>query len=228
MYTAINNAKYDKNIVDICEIYCRMKVQIAKVKGVCVSNKGSTSKGVSGMLPLMPKATAVWLVDNTSLTFKQIASFCGMHELEVKGIADGDVAHGIVGIDPIQSNQLSSEDIKRCEADERLELTLIASPIQDLLHKRGKSRYVPLARRRDKPDAIMWLLKNCPDISDLQIVKLIGTTKQLIGSIRDKSHWNMKNIRPRDPVLLGLCSQTDLDRLMSNFKNDDQSNGESL
>ena len=162
--------------------------------------------------PLMPKATAVWLVDNTALSFAQIAEFCDLHELEVKGIADGDVAAGIVGLSPIQNNQLSREEISRCEADSeaRLQLTAAKIPMPD---KRTKGpRYTPIARRQEKPDAIAFLVKTFPDLKDSQIIKLIGTTKNTIGAIRDRTHWNMANINPRDPVLLGLCKQQDLDR----------------
>ena len=162
--------------------------------------------------PLMPKATAVWLVDNTALSFAQIAEFCDLHELEVKGIADGDVAAGIVGLSPLQNNQLSREEIERCEKDPeaRLQLKEAKVPMPD---KRTKGpRYTPIARRQEKPDAIAFLVKTFPDLKDSQIIKLIGTTKNTIGAIRDRTHWNMANINPRDPVLLGLCKQQDLDR----------------
>ncbi|MGV2433019.1 MAG UNVERIFIED_CONTAM: DUF1013 domain-containing protein [Rickettsiaceae bacterium] len=170
--------------------------------------------GKDHQLPLMPKATAVWLVENTSLTFKQIADFCGMHELEVKGIGDGEVAQGIVGQDPINAGQLTREEITKCEANENAKLTISHSVADGLLVKK-KAKYTPMARRQDKPDAIYWFLKNFPEVSDKKIIKLIGTTPTTIEAIRDKSHWNMQNIRPRDPVLLGLCSQTELDRLVS-------------
>ena len=166
-------------------------------------------------LPLMPKATAVWLIDNSSLTFKQIADFCGMHELEVKGIADGEVAQGIMGIDPINSGQLTRDEITRCTNDASASLKILASAASSLTTKK-KAKYTPVARRQDKPDAIYWLIKNCPNIESGQIIKLIGTTKSTIDAIRNRSHWNINNIRPRDPVLLGLCTQTELDKTLAN------------
>ncbi len=162
-------------------------------------------------LPLMPKATAVWLVDNTSLTFEQIAEFCGMHPLEVQGIADGDVAQTIIGIDPTSNGQLSKEEIKRCEQDPNAKLKLNKDAHKYMQKKVKGSRYTPVARRADKPDAISWLLKHHPELSDSQIVKLIGTTKNTISAVRDRTHWNTPNIQPKDPVLLGLCTQTHLD-----------------
>lgn len=174
---------------------------------------------MSKNLPVMPKATAVWLVENTSLTFEQIAEFCGMHELEIKGIADGEVAQGILGVNPITNNQLTKAEIERCTADSKAKLTLHKSDTQHLVVKKTKSRYTPVARRQDKPDAIYWLLKTCPDIQDSKIIKLIGTTKSTINSIRDRSHWNIKNIRPRDPVLLGLTTQTELDKVLRLYEN---------
>lgn len=166
--------------------------------------------------PLMPKATAVWLVENTSLTFEQIADFCGLHHLEIQGIADGEVARGILGVDPITSGQVTAEEIKRCEKDHKLKVKMTESAVKHtVFEKKHKKvgKYTPVARRQDKPDAISWILKNCPEISEQQIVKLIGTTKATIESVRSKSHWNSNNIRPKDPVLLGLCSQIDLDRI---------------
>ena len=167
-------------------------------------------------LPVLPKATAIWLIDNTTLTFKQIAGFCGIHELEVKGIADGEVATGIKGLDPIYGGQLTKEEITRCERDPSAQLALSSSVIYDIVSKKQKQpKYTPIARRHDKPDAIYWLVKNYPEIEDTKIVKLIGTTKSTIETIRDRSHWNMKNIRPRDPVLLGICTQTELDKVVA-------------
>jgi hypothetical protein len=165
------------------------------------------------VLPLMPKATAVWLVENTTLTFDQVAQFCGLHPLEVQGIADGEVAVGISGLDPVTNHQLSAEEIKRCERDEKARLRLNANAEQFISAsgKARKARYTPIARRQDKPDAIAWLLKNCPHLTDAQIVKLVGTTKNTIAGVRDKTHWNHNNLKPRDPVLLGLCTQTELD-----------------
>lgn len=166
-------------------------------------------------LPAMPKATAVWLVENTSLTFKQISVFCGMHELEVKGIADGDVAQGIMGLNPITSKQLTKEEIERCEKNPNLKLEILKSDIQHLIKNKKSSRYTPVARRGDKPDAIYWLIKNYPDINDSQIVKIVGTTKSTIEAVRNRSHWNMANLKPRDPVLLGLSTQIELDNLIA-------------
>jgi uncharacterized protein len=162
--------------------------------------------------PLMPKATAVWLVDNTSLTFEQIAEFCGLHVLEVKGIADGDVAHGIKGMDPISSGQLSREEIARAELDpsHRLKLSEPKVEVPVVKTKRGP-RYTPVSRRQDRPNAILWLLKNHPELKDSQIMRLVGTTKPTIIAIRERSHWNSPNLQAQDPVTLGLCSQIDLD-----------------
>jgi uncharacterized protein len=162
--------------------------------------------------PLMPKATAVWLVDNTSLTFEQIAEFCGLHVLEVKGIADGDVAHGIKGMDPISSGQLSREEIAAAELDpaHRLKLSEPKVEVPEVKTKRSP-RYTPVSRRQDRPNAILWLLKNHPELKDSQIMRLVGTTKPTILAIRERSHWNSPNLVAQDPVTLGLCSQIDLD-----------------
>lgn len=162
--------------------------------------------------PLMPKATAVWLVDNTSLTFEQIAEFCGLHVLEVKGIADGDVAHGIKGMDPISSGQLSREEIARAQKDSSYHLNLSESKVEiPEIKKKRSPRYTPVSRRQDRPNAILWLLKRHPELKDSQLMRLVGTTKPTIGAIRERSHWNSSNLQPLDPVTLGLCSQTDLD-----------------
>ncbi len=169
-------------------------------------------------LPLMPKATAVWLVENTALTFEQIAEFCGMHPLEVQGIADGDVSGGIRGLDPTANGQLTMEEIKRCEADSDARLAIAGTAKQYINKKSKGGRYTPVARRQDKPDAIAWLVKNFPTMSDAQIGKLVGTTKNTIAAVRGKTHWNSNNIKPRDPVLLGLCSQTMLDAVVAKIK----------
>ncbi|MEL6197171.1 MAG: cell cycle transcriptional regulator TrcR [Pseudomonadota bacterium] len=161
-------------------------------------------------LPLMPKATAVWLVDNTTLTFRQIADFCGMHELEIAGIADGEVAIGIKGLDPIGANQLTAEEIKRCEGDPVGRLKLLKRSIAPEAKKKAP-RYTPVSKRQDRPAAIAWLVRYHPELEDRHISKLIGTTKPTIQSIRDKSHWNYSNLQPVDPVALGLCRQMDLD-----------------
>ena len=165
---------------------------------------------------LMPKATAVWLLDNTSLTFAQIAEFCGLHHLEVKGIADGDVAENMRGVDPIAGGILSREEIERGEADEDYKLKVAESKIAHIPQpKRKGSRYTPVIRRQDKPDAVAWFIRNHPEVSDAQISKLIGTTKSTINNVRDKSHWNSASIRPVDPVTLGLCSQIELDEVIA-------------
>ena len=160
-------------------------------------------------LPLMPKATAVWLIEKTALTFTQIADFCGMHPLEVQAIADGEVAQGIVGYDPVANVQVTLDDIRRCEADKNARLRLIASTLPAPKRLRG-ARYTPVAKRNDRPDAIAFLIRNYPQLSEAAVSKLLGTTKQTIPKVRDRSHWNSANIKPRDPVILGLCSQTDL------------------
>lgn len=162
--------------------------------------------------PLMPKATAVWLVENTTLTFRQIANFCGLHELEVQAIADGEVAGGMQGLDPVGSGQLAKEEIKKGEADPAYEL-LMAKPSIPLPEARTKgARYTPVAKRSDRPDAIAWLLKNHPELSDAQISKLVGTTKHTIEAVRDRTHWNTPNIKPQSPVLLGLCGNEELEK----------------
>ncbi|MDC9701094.1 MAG: DUF1013 domain-containing protein [Alphaproteobacteria bacterium] len=162
--------------------------------------------------PLMRKATAVWLVDNTSLTFEQIATFCSMHPLEIKGIADGEVAQGIRGLDPITNGQLMRQEIERAQKDPnyKLHLTPLRSEMLDKKTKRGH-RYTPLSRRQDRPNAILWLLRNWPGLKEAQIIRLIGTTKTTIQSIRSRNHWNSPNLQPHDPVTLGLCTQRELD-----------------
>jgi uncharacterized protein len=162
--------------------------------------------------PLMPKATAVWLVENTSLTFEQIANFCKLHPLEVKGIADGEVAAGIKGHDPITSGQLTREEIAAAEADGRRQLRLAVSKVRlpEPSRRRG-ARYTPLSRRQDRPNAILWLIRNHPELKDAQIMRLVGTTKTTLQGIRDRTHWNYAALTPVDPVTLGLCSQMDLD-----------------
>ena len=163
-------------------------------------------------LPLMPKATAVWLVDNTSLTFEQIADFCGLHPLEVKGIADEDVAKGIKGQDPVSSGQLTREGIEEAEKNPKARLKMAASKHRMPAVKQKKiPRYTPVSKRQDKPDAVYWIIRNHPEFADADIVKLIGTTKATIQKIRERSHWNATNIKAVDPVTLGLCSQLELD-----------------
>jgi hypothetical protein len=162
--------------------------------------------------PLMPKATAVWLVDNTSLTFEQIADFCGLHALEVKGIADGEVGAGIRGLDPVASGQLERGEIERGQKDPNARLRLARPASADIkVPRRREPRYTPLSKRQDRPDAIAWLLRHHPELSDQQICKLLGTTKNTVNAVRERTHWKSSEIRPRDPVLLGLCNQVDLD-----------------
>lgn len=161
--------------------------------------------------PLMPKATAVWLVENTTLTFDQIAAFCGMHPLEVQAVADGEVAQGIVGLDPVATGQLSREEIERCQGDPKARLKLGDEVAKFVTPKRRRTRYTPVSKRQDRPDAIAWLLKNFPELTDGQVAKLVGTTKATINAVRDRTHWNAGNIKPRDPVQLGICGQNDLD-----------------
>src|SRR5580692_13090365 len=162
--------------------------------------------------PLMPKATAVWLVDNTSLTFEQIADFCGLHPLEVKGIADEDVAKGIKGQDPVASGQLTREQIEAAEKNSKLRLKMAPPKYKMPPVKMKKApRYTPVSKRQDKPDAVYWILRNHPELSDADIIKLVGTTKATIQKIKERSHWNATNIKAVDPVTLGLCSQLELD-----------------
>lgn len=160
---------------------------------------------------LHPKATAVWLVDNTTLTFKQIGDFTGMHELEIQGIADGDVAIGVKGFDPIANNQLTLADIQNAEKNALVSLKLKPNAAARDEEKRRGPRYTPLSKRQDRPNAILWLVKFHPELVDGQISKLVGTTKPTIQSIRERTHWNIQNMQPIDPVALGLCRQTELD-----------------
>ena len=162
--------------------------------------------------PLMPKATAVWLVDNTALSFDQVADFCKMHPLEIRAIADGDAAQGIKGSDPISTGQLSRDEIERGEKDANYRLKLSDSKVRLPEPKRKKGpRYTPVSRRHERPSAILWLVRNHPELKDAQIMRLVGTTKTTIASIRDRTHWNTAQLTPLDPVTLGLCSQIDLD-----------------
>jgi hypothetical protein len=162
--------------------------------------------------PLMPKATAVWLVENTALSFEQIADFCKLHVLEVKAIADGDAAQGIKGLDPVLTGQLSREQITNAEADHSLVLHMSDPKVRLPEQKKKKGpRYTPVSRRQDRPNAILWLVRNHPELKDAQIMRLVGTTKSTIQGIRDRTHWNAQQLQPLDPVTLGLCSQIDLD-----------------
>ncbi len=161
---------------------------------------------------------AVWLVENTSLTFSQIANFCGLHELEVQGIADGDVASGIIGQNPFLSGQLTREEVSRCEKDSSAILLINKNSASQVKSSEKASKYTPIARRQDKPDGISYLLKYYPEISNSQIKKLVGTTDKMIDSIRNRTHWNMKGIKTRDVVLLGLCSQSQFNDVISQIK----------
>lgn len=165
--------------------------------------------------PLMPKATAVWLVDNTTLTFKQISEFCGLHELEVQAIADGDVAIGMQGLDPVKAGAVSADEIARCEADPNAVIQIAKATIPQPKARQKGARYTPVSKRGDRPNAIAWLVKNYPELSDAQISKLIGTTKPTITSVRDRTHWNSTNIKPENPVGLGLCSAIDLEKAVA-------------
>jgi len=166
----------------------------------------------------MPKATAVWLVENTALTFEQIAAFCGLHSLEIKAIADGEVAVGMVGLDPIANGQLSKEEIDRCEKNPDAKLRMLVQDLPQPVSRSKGPRYTPVTKRGDKPDAIAWVVKQFPDLSDAQISKLIGTTKPTIAAVRDRTHWNAQNIKPRSPVLLGLCTQRELEEALSTIR----------
>ncbi|MEQ8664678.1 MAG: DUF1013 domain-containing protein [Rhodospirillales bacterium] len=165
--------------------------------------------------PLMPKATAVWLIDNTGLTFDQISEFCGLHMLEVQAIADGEVAIGMQGLDPVKGGELDAAEIERCEADPAARLSMTKSAQDHAKQQRKKARYTPVAKRQDRPDAIAWLLKNYPELSDGQIGKLVGTTKPTINAVRDRTHWNTPNIKPQNPVGLGLCSGANLEKAIA-------------
>lgn len=171
-------------------------------------------KGNEMTLPLMPKATAVWLVENTALTFDQIAEFCGMHTLEIQAIADGDVSANIMGLSPVANGQLTLAEIKRCEADPAAQLKLQEHPEIAKLLTKG-SRYVSQSKRGDRPAGIAWIVKHHPEISDAQIVKLLRTTKATIVAIRERTHKNIQNIHPQNPVTLGLCSETDLNNAIA-------------
>lgn len=160
---------------------------------------------------LMPKATAIWLVDNTALSFEQIAQFCRLHPLEVKAIADGEAAQGIKGLDPISTGQLSRDEIARAEANPNHKLKISEPKVRVPESKRRGPRYTPVSKRQDRPNAILWLVRNHPELKDAQISRLVGTTKSTIEQIRDRSHWNSANLAPMDPVTLGLCTQIDLD-----------------
>ncbi|WP_298293995.1 DUF1013 domain-containing protein [uncultured Litoreibacter sp.] len=178
--------------------------------------------------PIMAKATAVWLVDNTTLTFTQIANFCGLHDLEVQGIADGDVAQGVKGFDPISNNQLTQEEIDKGVADKRYQLKLKHNAAAVGEEKRRGPRYTPLSKRQDRPASILWLVKFHPELTDGQISKLVGTTKPTINAIRERTHWNIQNIQPIDPVALGLCKQSELDAAVQKANAKKAKDGEAM
>ncbi len=168
--------------------------------------------------PFMPKATAVWLVENTTLTFKQIANFCNLHELEVKGIADGDVAKGIKAYNPILAGQLTREEIDECSKNPEKSLLLNQKTEDVEVKERKKPKYTPLSKRQDRPDAILWLVKNYPEIKDSQISKLVGSTKGTVSLIRKRSYWNFSNLKARDPVILALCTQDSFEKALAKAK----------
>jgi uncharacterized protein len=168
--------------------------------------------------PLMPKATAVWLVENTSLTFEQIADFCQLHPLEIQAIADGEVANQMQGLDPVANGQTTAQEIERCQADPEARLKLSPKALPPQVVKHRGPRYTPIAKRQDKPDAIAFLLKSHPELSEAQISKLIGTTKPTIAAVRDRTHWNSPNIKPRHPVGLGLCTLEELEQAISHSR----------
>ena len=160
-------------------------------------------------MPLMPKATAVWLVENTKISFKQIAAFCDLHELEVKGIADGDVAKGIKAYNPILAGQLTRDEIEACSKDINRQL-ILNKKVLDIKSEKKSNKYVPLSKRQDRPEAVLWLTKNYPQLSDGQVVKLVGSTTKTVALIRNKKYWNSSNLSPKDPVVSNLCSQIDI------------------
>ena len=167
--------------------------------------------------PLMPKATAVWLIENTALTFDQISAFCGIHILEIQSLADNENSIRIVGFDPIASSQLTLDEIQRCENDPAARLVIRPAISADSVLGKKKSRYTPLSKRQDRPDAIAWMIKFYPDIPEIALTRLLGTTKPMIRSIKSKTHWNSTQIKPRSPVQLGFCSQTELDALIKAY-----------
>ena len=168
--------------------------------------------------PFMPKATAVWLLENTTLTFKQIANFCKLHELEVKGIADGDVAKGIKAYNPILAGQLKREEVDLCSKDQNRELKLIERTEEVQVKERKKPKYTPLSKRQDRPDAALWLLKNYPEFTDGQVSKIVGSTKGTVSLIRKRSYWNFSNLKAKDPVILGLCTQNAFEKALDKAK----------
>ncbi|MGH1354602.1 MAG: DUF1013 domain-containing protein [Thalassovita sp.] len=178
--------------------------------------------------PIMAKATAVWLIDNTTISFKQIADFVGMHELEIQGIADGDVAPGVKGFDPVANNQLTEEEVANAEKNTLYKLKLKFNAAAQGEEKRRGPRYTPLSKRQDRPNSILWLVKFHPELTDGQIAKLVGTTKPTIQSIRNREHWNIANMQPIDPVALGLCKQSELDAAVQKAASKKAADGEAM
>ena len=167
--------------------------------------------------PFMPKATAVWQVENTKISFKQIADFCDLHELEIKGIADGDVAKGIKAYNPILAGQLTREEIEECSKDINKPLILSKKNL-DIKSSKTTNKYIPLSKRQDRPEAVLWLTKNFPQLSNGQIIKLVGSTKNTVAAIRNKNYWNSSNLSPKDPVVSNLCSQTEIKNAVEKAK----------
>lgn len=175
------------------------------------------------MQPLMPKATAVWLIDNTSLTFEQIADFCQLHIIEIKAIADGDVQN-LKGFDPIANGQITMADIKACEEDPKLRLETMKIVTADDILKKKKRKYVAVSKRQDRPDAIAWFLKYYPTIPDAKVCEMLGTTRLTINAVREKKHWNSNNIKPKNPVQLGICTQAEMDALIEKYCHNEERN----
>ena len=169
--------------------------------------------------PLMPKATASWLIDNTSLSFKQISEFVGVHILEIQALADGEISSGILPRNPLENGELTQEEITRCESDPKLSLNIKQSDIPIPNSKTKGAKYTPLSKRADKPNGIYWFIKNIPDIPDSKICKLIGTTKKTVQSLRDRTYWNMQNVRAQNPFELGLCNKEDIEKIIDKYKN---------
>ncbi len=173
--------------------------------------------GAESDVPFMPKATAIWLIDNTGMSFQQIADFCHLHILEVKAIADGEIMNGVVGLNPIKNGQLTQETIDKCTKNKDRRLKLCKPSVKYSSINRNR-KYIPMVRRQDKPNAISWLDKNHPEIPDSYVIKLIGTTKVTIAAVRNKTHWNSANIKPKDPISLGLCTRSDLEQVLFKVK----------
>lgn len=191
------------------------------VKGVVRTKSSVGVESDPQQLPIMPKGTAIWLIENTALTFEQIADFCGLHVLEVQAFADDQVSTGMIGVDPINLGQLTTEEIERCQKDPTARLILKKSDVP-VVRNTSKRKYTPLLKRRDRPDAIAWLIKYYPDMTDRKICQLVSSTKDTVLSIRDKTYAKMTDLRPRDPVLLGFCSQIELDKAIAEIKKENR------